>query len=386
MGIFDDDIQATATEVDRLIAEEERIRKEEERKQAEMEELQRVGMQLGLDYLSKDKPQPAPQTTSTPSDNGASEDPYARTREAMGNATKSWRQMLIENHAKRQEENKKRVRNAQIVGLGKALGDMFGAIWAGTSSLKNNAPAVVPAAQASKTAEQVESLIREGIVEAKDYDKMMLNLAMQEGKDDIALAKAMDELGIRQGQLAEQRAYEQKKAETAFERDLEKIKRRGEWQQTLAILKSDLQSAREAKKAENAVALAKIKGRIQERVKQLGGVGNLDWFTYESLQELFPGEAEFTTTTTAPDKYGEPQTKTVKGTRKQPQGAAQAKMTAQENERFGKAIGLDISEKQYITSLRKVMKKNNWTEEQLKRAILIAKNGGKTMTEIVNFL
>lgn len=304
MGIFDDDIQATATEVDRLIAEEERIRKEEERKQAEMEELQRVGMQLGLDYLSKDKPQPAPQTTSTPSDNGASEDPYTRTREAMGNATKSWRQMLIENHAKRQEENKKRVRSAQIVGLGKALGDMFGAIWAGTSSLKNNAPAVVPAAQASKTAEQVESLIREGIVEAKDYDKMMLNLAMQEGKDDIALAKAMDELGIRQGQLAEQRAYEQKKIADQRDYEQQKAELAHERQKELIGIRHKNSVTQLTQRGRNAVAAAQARG-AKGRGSSKKNYSEADLAIIGAALPEFVNE-----TTEKPNKYGEPETVT----------------------------------------------------------------------------
>ena len=115
--------------------------------------------------------------------------PYAYTRAVQQEEMKGWRQMLIDNHTKRQEENKKRVRNAQILGIGKALGDMVAAIWGGVASSRNNAPAVVPAPQASKTAEQVEKLIQEGVVNAQDYDKMMLNLSMQEGKDKIALAK-----------------------------------------------------------------------------------------------------------------------------------------------------------------------------------------------------
>lgn len=125
-------------------------------------------------------------------------DPYSRTRKAIEDANKNWRQMLIDSHTKRQEENRKQVRNAQILGIGKALGDMIGAIWGGVASSRNNATAVVPAAQASKTAEQVERLIREGVVSAKDYDNMMLNLAMQKGKDEIALARAYDEFGLKQ--------------------------------------------------------------------------------------------------------------------------------------------------------------------------------------------
>ncbi len=313
-------------------------------------------------------------------------EPYAQTRLAQQEEMKSWRQMLIDSHKKREEERTKRLRNERILGIGKALGDLLGAAFAGAGSTRGNYAAVVPQAQAPKSVERVQQLINEGVVNARDYDKMMQTLAMQEGKDRIALAKAMDEIGIKQSQLAEQREYEKQKLKDAHERELEKIRTRGEWQRALATLKSDLQSAREAKKAENAVVLAKIKGKIQERIKQLGGVGNLDWFTYESLQELFPGEVEFTTTTTAPDKYGEPQTKTVSGTRKQPQGTAQAKMTAQENEDFAKRVGLKIEEKQSITELRALVTKGRYTEEQIKLMIAQARKEGKSVADLIKLL
>lgn len=313
-------------------------------------------------------------------------EPYERTTKATEDAYKSWRKMMMENYEKRKAENKKRVRDAQIVGLGKALGDLVAGIWGGVSSLKNNAPAIVPARQSSRTSEQIEKLINEGVVNSRDYDTMLQNLAMQEDKDKINLAKAYDELGIKQKQLAEQRSYEELKMAKAHERELEKIAKRGEWQQTLATLKSDLQSAREAKKAENAVQLAKIKGRIQERIKQLGGVGNLDWFTYESLQELFPGEADFATTTTGNDKYGIPQTKTVSGTRPMPQGTAQAKMTAKENERFAKSVGLNIEEAKYITPLRSMITQGRFTEEEMNKMIAQARKEGKSVADLIKLL
>ena len=186
-------------------------------------------------------------------------DPYAYTRAVQEEEMKGWRQRLIDNHTKRQEENKKRVRNAQILGIGKALGDMIGAIWGGVASSRNNAPAVVPAPQASKTAEQVEKLIREGVVNAQDYDKMMLNLSMQEGKDKIALAKAYDELGIKQAQLAEQRAYEQQKIADQRNYEQEKAKVAHERQKELRSISFANQSSLLAKKGENALAIAQAK-------------------------------------------------------------------------------------------------------------------------------
>lgn len=217
-------------------------------------------------------------------------DPYAYTRAVQEEEMKGWRQRLIDNHTKRQKENKKRVRNAQILGIGKALGDMIGAIWGGVASSRNNAPAVVPAPQASKTAEQVEKLIQEGVVSAQDYDKMMLNLSMQEGKDKIALAKAYDELGIKQAQLAEQRAYEQQKLEDAHER-----------QKELQSISFANQSSLLAKKGSNAVAVALARSGDKNK-------GKVDFSEADMmiLGATLPEEIE--ETTQQPDKYGEMQT------------------------------------------------------------------------------
>lgn len=186
-------------------------------------------------------------------------DPYALTNKAIEESNKSWRQMLIDNHTKRQEENKKRVRNAQILGIGKALGDMIGAIWGGVASSRNNATAVVPAPQASKTAEQVEKLIREGVVNAQDYDKMMLNLSMQEGKDKIALAKAMDELSLRERQLEETRAYEAKKLAEQREYEGKKLEKAHERQKELIGLRHTNTITQLRQRGENAVAAAQAK-------------------------------------------------------------------------------------------------------------------------------
>ena len=194
-------------------------------------------------------------------------DPYESTRKAMEEANKGWRQMLIDNHTKRQEENKKRVRNAQILGIGKALGDMIGAIWGGVASSRNNAPAVVPAPQASKTAEQVEKLIQEGVVNAQDYDKMMLNLSMQEGKDKIALAKAYDELGIKQAQLAEQRAYEAKKLQEQRSYDEQKAEKAFERQKELRRITFTNNTSLLKQRGENAIAVAQVKKGDKDKGK-----------------------------------------------------------------------------------------------------------------------
>ena len=194
-------------------------------------------------------------------------DPYAYTRAVQQEEMRGWRQRLIDNHTKRQEENKKRVRNAQILGIGKALGDMIGAIWGGVASSRNNAPVVVPAPQASKTAEQVEKLIQEGVVKAQDYDKMMQTLAMQEGKDRIALAKAADELSLRERQLEETRAYEAKKLAEQREYEQQKLEKAHERQKELRSITFTNNSSLLKQRGENAIAVAQVKKGDKDKGK-----------------------------------------------------------------------------------------------------------------------
>ena len=186
-------------------------------------------------------------------------DPYKTTREAMANANKSWRQMLLENYNKRQAENKKKVRSAQIVGLGKALGDLAGAIWGGVASSKNNAPAVVPQAQASKTSQQIEQLIREGVVNARDYDNMMLNLAMQEGQGNITLAKALDELKIRSEAAAKQQAFQSEEAAKGRTFQSEEAAKNRQQQATLSANQIAAQQELAKMQHQNALKLAETK-------------------------------------------------------------------------------------------------------------------------------
>lgn len=233
-------------------------------------------------------------------------EPYAQSRLAQQEEMKSWRQMLIDSHTKRQEENKKRVRNAQILGIGKALGDMIGAIWGGVASSRNNAPAVVPAPQASKTAEQVEKLIQEGVVNAQDYDKMMLNLSMQEGRDRIALAKAADELSLRERQLEETRAYEAKKLAEQREYEQQKLEKAHERQKELIGIRHTNTVTQLAQRGRNAVAAAQARGAK-------GGRGVKNNYSEADLAIIGAALPEFVNETTEkPNKYGEMETVTKK--------------------------------------------------------------------------
>ena len=288
-------------------------------------------------------------------------DPYAYTRAVQQEEMGGWRQRLIDNHTKRQEENKKRVRNAQILGIGKALGDMIGAIWGGVASSRNNAPAVVPAPQASKTAEQVEKLIQEGVVNAQDYDKMMLNLSMQEGKDKIALAKAYDELGIKQAQDA-----------LDHKQRLEVIAAQGQKQQAIETLKGTIRAAAAAQKAKDQKTLETLKGEIRKQIKALGGVSALygDYFSLALLNEIAPEELEYSTTTeTSKDTPlgTETTTRTVSGTKKVPRTKAQIEMSQKEAKRLADAWGLSKEQWQkYNQDLLQLRKENGYTDAQMK--------------------
>ena len=193
--------------------------------------------------------------TYTP-DPEKSVDPYAQTRLAQQEEMKSWRQMLIDSHKKREEERTKRLRSEQILGIGKALGDLLGAAFAGAGSTRGNSAAVVPQAQAPKSVERVQQLINEGVVNARDYDKMMQALAMQEGKDRIALAKAADELSLRERQLEETRAYEAKKLAEQREYEEKKLEKAHERQKELIGLRHTNTITQLTKRGENAVAAA----------------------------------------------------------------------------------------------------------------------------------
>ena len=237
-------------------------------------------------------------------------EPYAQTRLAQQEEMKSWRQMLIDSHKKREEERTKRLRSEQILGIGKALGDLLGAAFAGAGSTRGNYAAVVPQAQAPKSVERVQQLINEGVVNAKDYDKMMQTLAMQEGKDRIALAKAMDEIGIKQSQLAEQREYEQQKAKVAHERQKEyeqqKAKVAHERQKELIGIRHTNTVTQLAQRGRNAVAAAQARGAK-------GGRGVKNNYSDADLAIIGVALPKFVNETTEkPNKYGEMETVTKK--------------------------------------------------------------------------
>ena len=305
------------------------------------------------------------------------EDPYKRTKEAIANANKSWRQMLLDNYEKRQAENKKRVRSAQIVGLGKALGDLVAGIWGGAASLKNNAPAIVPAMQSSKTSEEIEKLINEGVVNAKDYDTMLLNLAMQEEKDKIALAKAYDELGIKQKQDA-----------LDHQQRLEVIKAQGQKQQAIETLKGTIRAAIAAQNAKDKKSLETLKGEIRKQIKAIGGVNSMELgdLSYPFYRLMYPGEVEYSTTTeTSKDTPlgTETTTRTVSGTKRVPDTKQTIALAKKEQDRLVKAFGLSGEEIEYIAGLYEVMQKNKWSEADLRAKLDHAKKRKLPIAEFI---
>ena len=288
-------------------------------------------------------------------------DPYSRYRKALQEEQKSWRQLLIENYNKRQAEQKKRIRNAQIVGLGKALGDLLGAAFAGAGASKGGYRAIVPQAQAPKSVERVQQLINEGIVSAKDYDSMMLNLAMQEGRDKVAMAKAMDELDIKK----QQDALDHKQR-------LEVIAAQGQKQQAIETLKGTIRAAAAAQKAKDQKTLETLKGEIRKQVKAVGGVSALygDYFSLALLNEIAPEELEYSTTTetTKDTPVGkETTTRTVSGTKKVPRTKAQIEMSQKEAKRLANAWGLSKEQwRKYNQDLLQLRKENGYTDAQMK--------------------
>ncbi|MBR5105357.1 MAG: hypothetical protein IKU93_02850 [Alistipes sp.] len=244
---------------------------------------------------------PQVQTGTPPPQSTTSTDPYEATKKAQEEAYKSWRTMLADNYKKRQEENKKKVRNAQIVGLGKALGDLVAGIWGGVVSSKNNVPAIVPAMQSSKTSEQIEKLINEGVVNSKDYDTMLQNLALQQEKDKIALAKSYDELGIKHKSLAEQREYETKKLQEQRKYEEQKAEKAFERQKELRRIDNTNKMALQIQRGKDMVAAAQIRNNGGERPKFSDG-------DMAILGAALP--EEITVTTEKPNKYGEVETST----------------------------------------------------------------------------
>lgn len=175
--------------------------------------------------------QPEPESGQTPpTTTSGTTDPFANTRAAMSDEHKTWRQLLIDNYKKREDERKKRLRSAQIVGLGKALGDLLSAAFAGAGAIKGNYGAIVPKSQASKSVEQIQTLINEGVITAKEYDNMMQNIAMQEGRNKIMLAKSLDEYDINQQAAAARRKFEKEQADVEWSRSQQANDKQREWQ------------------------------------------------------------------------------------------------------------------------------------------------------------
>ena len=307
---------------------------------------------------------------------------FDNTRKAMEEANKGWRQMLIDSHKKREAERTKRLRSEQIVGLGKALGDLLGAAFAGAGSVRGDYAAVVPQAQAPKSAERIHQLINEGVVNAKDYDNMLQSLAMQEGKERVALAKAQDELDIKKLDAIAKEAQ----AQRDHQRKLEIVQLQSAARTELENLKGTIAAAKLAAKAKDDEALARLKGQITMQIHKMGGVRglDLDYFTMESLDELFPEETEYTTRTTGTDSYGLPTSSTVVGTRRNPRGSAQMQAVSKENKRFANAVGLKADEIAHISRLRQYGKANNFTEAQLKAFIAQARKEGMSVADFLD--
>lgn len=121
---------------------------------------------------------------------------FAKTRDAIDNAQTSFSDKLTELYKAREAARVKRQRTAEKRALGHALGDLFGAIGAHFISKGDNSPAVIAEPLAPKSYAKVQSLIDEGVADAKTFDQYLLSLTQKKGENDITMAKAQDKAAV----------------------------------------------------------------------------------------------------------------------------------------------------------------------------------------------
>lgn len=185
----------------------------------------------------------------------SSASPYAKTREALESQHKSFSQALTDMYNAREESRKKRTRTAKMAALGHAIGDLFGAIGAHYMSGKNNSKAVVPQPLAPKSYEKVQKLIDEGIADKNTFDEYMLSLAQKKGEQNIAMAKAEDNLAIKQAAAALKAAQERgdKDAERALKAYIAQLNA------GVKQAEIDAKAAEGEKNRQNAIKVAEIR-------------------------------------------------------------------------------------------------------------------------------
>lgn len=148
---------------------------------------------------------------------------FTRTSDAIDKAQASFSNKLAELYKAREKAREKRQRTAERQALGHALSDLFGAIGAHYVSGQDNSMAIVPQSLAPKSYAKVQSLIDEGVADAKTFDQYMLSLTQKKGEQSVSMAQAQDKAAVDLSIQARKEADAEKDRQFKAQRDKERM-------------------------------------------------------------------------------------------------------------------------------------------------------------------
>lgn len=148
---------------------------------------------------------------------------FTRTSDAIDKAQKSFSNKLAELYKAREKAREKRQRTAERQALGHALSDLFGAIGAHYVSGQDNSMAIVPQPLAPKSYAKVQSLIDEGVADAKTFDQYMLSLTQKKGEQSVSMAQAQDKAAVDLNIQTRKEADAEKDRQFKIQRDKERM-------------------------------------------------------------------------------------------------------------------------------------------------------------------
>lgn len=148
---------------------------------------------------------------------------FTRTGDAIDKAQTSFSNKLAELYKAREKAREKRQRTAERQALGHALSDLFGAIGAHYVSGQDNSMAIVPQPLAPKSYAKVQSLIDEGVADAKTFDQYMLSLTQKKGEQSVSMAQAQDKAAVDLSIQTRKEADAEKDRQFKIQRDKERM-------------------------------------------------------------------------------------------------------------------------------------------------------------------
>ena len=148
---------------------------------------------------------------------------FTRTSDAIDKAQTSFSNKLAELYKAREKAREKRQRTAERQALGHALSDLFGAIGAHYVSGQDNSMAIVPQPLAPKSYAKVQSLIDEGVADAKTFDQYMLSLTQKKGEQSVSMAQAQDKAAVDLNIQTRKEADAEKDRQFKIQRDKERM-------------------------------------------------------------------------------------------------------------------------------------------------------------------